>query len=152
MYLLDTNHCFHLLNKHPGIIQKISQLEDEISVVTCVIVQGELAYMAQQSERREENLRQVEQFLENIEIYPVDKETADIYGKLKATIIDHFGLKERAKRRKTTVEKLGFQENDLWIAAITKRHGFTVVSADSDFERIKEVEEPSVENWWSPLQ
>jgi predicted nucleic acid-binding protein len=49
--------------------------------------------------------------------------------------------------RRVTIEKLGFQENDLWIAAIAKCHRFTIVSTDSDFERIKEVEELFVENW-----
>ncbi|MBI1926747.1 type II toxin-antitoxin system VapC family toxin [Candidatus Poribacteria bacterium] len=150
MYLLDTNHCYHFLKKHASILQKIFQLGDDSLVVTCVIVQGELVYMAQKSERKEENLHELEQFLEHMAVYPVDRETADIYGRIKAAIIDHFGPKEKAKRRKATIEQLGFQENDLWIAAIAKRHGFTVVSADSDFERIKVIEELSVEKWWSP--
>ncbi len=147
MYLLDTNHCSYLLDNHPIVVQKFAELGNEDTAVTCVIVQGELVYMAQKSERKAENLRRVEQFLEQIEIYPISEETADIYGKLKAAIIDHFGPKEKAQRRRVTIEKLGFQENDLWIAAIAKCHGFTIVSTDSDFERIKEVEELFVENW-----
>jgi len=147
MYLLDTNHCFQLLYNHPGITQKLSQLGDKVFVATCVIVQGELVYMAHKSEQQERNLRRLERFLDDIEIYPISEETADVYGRLKAAIIDHFGPKERAQRRRITIEKLGFQENDLWIAAIAKCHGFTIVSMDSDFERIKEVEELFVENW-----
>jgi len=37
--------------------------------------------------------------LKHIRVYSVDAETADIYGKLKAEIIDHFGPKAKAKRR-----------------------------------------------------
>ena len=82
-----------------------------------------------------------------MEIYPIDKETADTYGRLKSAIIDHFGPKERARRRKATTEKLSFQENDLWIAALAIRHQLIVVSTDSDFQRIKEVWDLPVETW-----
>lgn len=149
MYLLDTNHCSRLLQGHPSIINKLKKLE-ETPIATCVIVRGELIFMAQKSERKAENLHQIHQFLDDILVYPIDDETADIYGTLKAAILERFGPKEKAQRRKTETTKLGFSENDLWIAAIAKRYGLTVVSADSDFERLKEVEELFVEQWWSP--
>jgi len=88
-----------------------------------------------------------EEFLKDVEVYPVDNETADIYGNLKASILDRFRPKEKAKRRKAKMEKLGFSENDLWIAAIAKRHGFILVSSDSDFERIRQVADLSIEAW-----
>ena len=122
----------------------------EAPLATCVIVRGELIFMAHKSERKDENLHQVCQFLSDILIYPIDDETADLYGKLKASILQRFGPKEKALRRKTDLAKLGFGENDLWIAAIAKRYGVTVVSADQDFQRLKEVVELSVETWWTP--
>ena len=149
MYLLDTNHCSRLLQGHPAIVSKLQEL-GEVPIATCVIVRGELIFMAQKSEQKAENLHQVHQFLSDILVYPIDDETADIYGKLKAAILDRFGPREKAQRRKTETTKLGFSENDLWIAAVAKRYALTIVSADSDFERLKEVETLSIEQWWSP--
>ncbi len=149
MYLLDTNHCSRLLQGHPQLTQKLTTVDNTL-VATCVIVQGELMFMAWRSDRRAENRRNVETFLKNIRVYPVDSQVADIYGQIKAAILAHFGPKEKAKQRKAKVEKLGFSDNDLWIAAIAKRYGLTIVSADSDFERIKEVEDLTVEAWWRP--
>lgn len=149
MYLLDTNHCSRLLQGHSAIISKLQELGDT-PIATCVIVRDELIFMAQKSEQKAENLHHVHQFLHDIVVYPVDDHTADIYGKLKARILDHFGPREKAQRRKTNTTKLGFSENDLWIAAIAKRYALTIVSADSDFDRIKKVEDLSVERWWSP--
>lgn len=149
MYLLDTNHYSRLLQGHPAMIRKLRQLRDT-PVATCVIVRGELIFMAQKSEQKAENLHQVHQFLNDILVYPIDDETANIYGAIKAAILEHFGPREKAKRRKIETTQLGFSENDLWIAAIARRYALTVVSADDDFERIKQVEELSVERSWSP--
>lgn len=146
MFLLDTNHCSRLIDGNESIISRLLELGDTI-ITTCVIVQGELSFMVERSERKESNRKKVQAFLQDIEIYPIDKPTADIYGKLKAAIFTHFGPKEKAKRDKISLEKLGFKENDLWIAAIAKRHRFTLVSSDSDFERIREVEELPLECW-----
>ncbi|WP_373270749.1 PIN domain-containing protein [Nostoc sp. T09] len=42
---------------------------------------------------------------------------------------------------------LGFDENDLWIAAVALQYSLIVVSADSDFQRIQQVRKLSVESW-----
>ena len=150
MYLLDTTHCSRLLQGDSSVVQKLSELADT-SVATCAIVRGELIFMACKSKQRDANLDRIKDFLEDIEVYPVDDETADIYGKLKAEILDYFGPKEKAKRRRARIESLGFTDNDLWIAAVAKRYGFTIVSADSDFERLKEVNDLRVEHWCLPV-
>ncbi|WP_298266767.1 type II toxin-antitoxin system VapC family toxin [Geobacter sp.] len=87
------------------------------------------------------------EFFDEIEVFPVDDQVADIYGELKASIIDYFGPKEKAKRRRARIEELGFSENDLWIAAVAKRYGYTVVSCDSDFRRLQEIGSLKVESW-----
>ena len=76
-----------------------------------------------------------------------DDEAADVYGQLKAAVLDRFGPREKAKRRKAKTERLGFSENDMWIAAIARRRGLTVVSADSDFQRIAEAVDLTIETW-----
>jgi tRNA(fMet)-specific endonuclease VapC len=149
MYLLDTTHCSQLLANNPTVTKKLSDLGDVI-VGTCVIVQGELVFGASISEQRKTNLQRIKEFLNDVEVYEIDQETADIYGNIKATIFNHFAPKEKAKRRQFAIRELGIGENDLWIAAIAKRHGLIVVSSDGDFDRIREVEDLSVEKWWLP--
>src|SRR5690349_19391696 len=121
MYLLDTNHCSHLIMGSPDIRQRLMDLGDA-RVVTCTIVRGELVFWAEKSERQEANRRIIEEFLADIDVLPVDGEAATFYGELKARIVNRFGPRERAKRRRATIERLGFTENDLWIAAIAQQH------------------------------
>jgi tRNA(fMet)-specific endonuclease VapC len=49
-------------------------------MATCVIVQGELLFMAHHSQRAAENRAVVRAFVNAIRIHPVDGETADLYG------------------------------------------------------------------------
>ena len=146
MYLLDTNHCSNLILGSPVIAQRLTEL-GSTSIATCVIVRGELIFWAEKSEQRVSNLQAVNEFLADIEVLPVDDAAADFYGGLKAAILDRFGPREKVKRRKVTTARLGFSENDLWIAAIAKRFGLIIVSSDSDFERIAEVTAIQLESW-----
>ncbi len=119
------------------------------AVSTCVIVRGELIYMAEKSEQRQSNLMEVEAFFEDIFTYPVDQDTAAIYGRLKVDVINYYGPKEKSKRRRIRIEDLGVHENDLWIAAIAIQHNLTVVSEDNDFQRMRDAAALQVENWLS---
>ncbi|MFN6567026.1 type II toxin-antitoxin system VapC family toxin [Dendronalium sp. ChiSLP03b] len=146
MYLLDTNHCSAIILGEPNVICRITEV-GELNIATCVIVQGELTYMMENSAQRETNLVSLTEFIEDIRIYGVTEDTANIYGQLKAALMKQFGPKEKSKRRKTQVTDLGFDENDLWIAAVALQHGLILVSADRDFQRIQQVRTLSVESW-----
>lgn len=103
--------------------------------------------MAEKSDRSEENRKRTERLLISFLVYGIDEATADWYGTFKARLINHFGPKEKAKRRHTTIAQIGVSENDLWIAACAKRHDLVIVSADADFRRIQEVTDLRVESW-----
>lgn len=148
-YLLDTNHCSRLIDGHPAVVGRLSELGDA-RVVTCAIVQGELIFMAHMSQHRRANLDRVRSFLNTIQVLPLQRGTAVCYGELKAATIERFAPKERVKRRKVAIEELGFQDNDLWIAAVALCEELILVSPGSDFRRLREVRDLALEQWWSP--
>jgi len=61
-------------------------------VATCVIVQAELLYMAYNSGQKARNLARVKVFIEDINVYFIDEETADIYAQFKAEMLERFAL------------------------------------------------------------
>jgi tRNA(fMet)-specific endonuclease VapC len=147
MYLLDTNHCSRLLLGDTNIIRRIA-MTDESLIATSAIVKGELTFMMENSKQKENNLSRLSEFFEDIRVYLVDDDTATIYGQLKAALFNQFAPKEKEKRRKTTITSLGFDDNDIWIAATAIQHDLTVVSADSDFVRMRSVKPFPLENWY----
>jgi tRNA(fMet)-specific endonuclease VapC len=110
-------------------------LEDAY-VCTCVIVQCELQFMAERSERRETNLVRLKTFFRDIEVLPVRPEVAVTYGEIKSALLKRLNPRNRLGRRGAKLEQLGFTDNDLWIAAIAVCNDLTVLSQDSDFARI----------------
>lgn len=148
MYLLDTNHCSQIIGANPDVIKKLQENSSQ-GVGISAITRGELIFMIERSERVEENYKRFSPFLDNINTYLIDNAISDCYGKLKAKILKHFGPKDKKQARNTTIQKLGFSDNDLWIAATAISYNLTVVSADSDFVRIQEVQALVLENWCS---
>jgi tRNA(fMet)-specific endonuclease VapC len=146
MYLLDTNHCSRIIFGEANIIRRLQE-HIGLGVATSVIVQGELLYMVQKSSQQQANLRFVRTFLQTIDLYPISGGVADVYGSLKGEIIESFGPKDKAQRRKFTVQNLGFSDNDLWIASTALHYNLIVVSGDRDFQRIQQVQAFRSESW-----
>ena len=138
MYLLDTNHCSRIIFGETNLIQQL-ELHSEAGVATSVIVRGELLYMVAKSQQTAANIQQVNAFLNKIDLYPINLSISDIYGDLKGKLINTFGPKEKAERRKFNIQTLGFGDNDLWIAATAIHYNLTIVSTDNDFRRIQPV-------------
>jgi len=145
-YLLDTTHCIDLLNAKPYMARKVDELGDSV-LSTCIIVQGELIYGALISERVAENLDDIAEFLQNLVIYDLNRDTAIIYAKLKSSILDRFMPKVKGRRRNTNIGSLGFKDNDLWIATTAIQYDLILVSNDSHIFRLKDIEGLKVENW-----
>ena len=146
MYLLDSTHCIMIMSNKGSVLQKIESLIDT-PISTCSVVIGELFFGAYKSDQTQLNIQLIEQFLNKMHVYQTDNDTARIYGRIKAGIIDYFGPKDRNQRRIARIEKMGFRDNDIWISAVAIKHKLTVVSADSDFQRLKLIEDLSVETW-----
>ncbi len=146
MYLLDTNHCTFLIEGVPTVINRLQEVGNALTA-TSVIVAGELLFMAQNSQQRTANLLKIRAFLQRIDVYPIDLAIAEIYGEFKTELIRQFGPREKSRRRTTKLGEIGISENDLWIAATALRHSLTVVSTDSDFERMRQVREFNLESW-----
>ena len=146
MLLLDTNHCFRIIARDPRLLGHLEHVVTD-SIATSVIVAGELTYGASISQQHDENRSAVVRFLTAIDVVPISSEIAGVYGDLKAALLERFGPRERARRRDFDLAKLGFGDNDLWIAASAIELGAILVTADPDFERIAEVADLAIENW-----
>ena len=88
----------------------------------------------------------VAQLKEKIDVF-LEAKFIPLAVKLKLAILDYFGPKSRSKRRNTKTESPGFKDNDLWIATVAIQHSLTLVSADSDIQRLDGIEGLRVENW-----
>lgn len=145
-YLIDTNHCSDLIKGIPQVIEALEQRSNSI-IGASIITYAELFYMAEKSKRVESNRQIVAAFIQDVELYLVDKMTAQIYSRLKADIFNYFAPKEKVKRRRVTINTLGFSDHDIWIAATALQHNLTLVSADSDFRRMQKIQNFPLESW-----
>jgi tRNA(fMet)-specific endonuclease VapC len=118
-----------------------------IKISTCLITRGELMFGVHKSDQGAENLQKIELFLEDTPLYGMDIETTNIYGKLKASVVELFGPKDKSKRRNTKTESLGFKDNDLWIASIAIQHNLILVSADAHIQKLQGIIGLKVESW-----
>jgi tRNA(fMet)-specific endonuclease VapC len=130
MYLLDTNICIYIINKHPAnIIEKIGRfnpLEIKISSITV----SEMEYGASKSENREMNRFALKRFLSSFEIINFDTKDAEIYGIIRAEL-----------ERKGNI----IGPYDLQLAAQALRWNYILVTNNTrEFQRITRLK---LENW-----
>lgn len=85
-YMFDTNVCIRLLKgDFPEMLKHIEKINDD-DVYISAVVRFELYYGACKSSRVEENLEKLSTFFENYELLPVDQETADKAGIIRAEL------------------------------------------------------------------
>lgn len=126
-YLFDTNIVIGLFAGDPVIIEKIRFHTNTIQIPSIVL--GELFYGAEQSAKRESNRRRIEEFAQTVLVTECDLDTARQYAVIKTQL----------KLKGTPIP-----ENDVWIAALARQHGLTLVTRDKHFLTIDGL---SLENW-----
>ncbi len=131
MFLLDTNTIVYCLKGSAAVesnLQKHFHDPMKISIISLM----ELYYGAYKSQRITGNLAKLRTLENSFEIIPLAKESADIFGSLKATL-------ERSGSR--------LDDFDLTIAATALAHNLTLVTNNvKHFQRIEGLE---LANWTS---
>ncbi|MCA1949554.1 MAG: type II toxin-antitoxin system VapC family toxin [Treponema sp.] len=130
MYLLDTNICIYIINKHPReIIEKIKQLKPSQVKLSAISV-GELEYGVFKSKNREQNRNALIDFLSGFDILPFNDNDAEVFGLIRAEL-----------------EKRGqvIGSYDMQIAAQAISNDLILVTNNTgEFERISQLK---LENW-----
>ena len=127
-YLLDTSICVFLLRGNNRIEEKLNEIEEDECYITDAVV-AELLFGAYYSDRVEDNLRQVENFVSEMKVIPF-----------------HETLHAFAQER-TALWKVGkkIDDFDLLIGSAAKAKGLVVVTHNrKHFEHIEGI---SIEDW-----
>ena len=125
-FLLDTNIVIALFRKDKSVLSQL-RIADEVFIP--IIVLGELYYGARKSVHTEENVERIRDLANSAMVIGIDGNIAEMYGTVKDML--------RASGKP-------IPENDIWIAAVAKEYGLTVVSRDEHF---REIEDLHVEEW-----
>lgn len=121
-FLLDTDTCIYLINRHPKVRRKAPPAQCAISV----IVLGELERAVQRSKRPEPTV----EFINRINVVPLEDNAAREYGDIRHYL-------------ESTGQMIG--PNDLWIAAHASALKLTLVTNNTrEFRRVPNL---SVATW-----
>ncbi|MDQ4078438.1 MAG: PIN domain-containing protein [Chloroflexota bacterium] len=129
-YLLDTNHASRLMSQDRRVLSHVRQAEtsgDTLGVSMTVV--GELYFAVHASRRHVQNLQRLQQLLATLHIYPFEQADAEEFGRIQA--------EQKAKGR--PIPPL-----DAQIAAVARRRGLTVLTADKHFGYVDGI---PTQNW-----
>ena len=130
MYLLDTNICIYIINRHPQkVVEKIKTLEP-IDIKLSSISVSELEYGVSKSKYRDRNREALIHFISGFDIIPFDERDAEVYGLIRAD------LENRG-------EVIGPYDMQIASQAIS-RNLILVTNNTSEFQRINNLK---LENW-----
>jgi tRNA(fMet)-specific endonuclease VapC len=130
MYLLDTNICIYIVNKHPveitSRLEKYKPSEIKISSITV----AEMEYGASKSKNREKNRIALKNFLSPFEIINFDSTDAEIYGIIRAELEQNGNI---------------IGPYDMQLAAQALRANYVFVT--NNIREFKKVKKLKIENW-----
>lgn len=127
-YLLDTSTCIFLLRGKRNVEEKLNEIDEESCYISDVVV-AELFFGAYYSDRVEDNLRQVEEFVREMKVIPFDQ------------VIHTFSI-ERAKLWKAGKK---IEDFDLLIGCAAKAKNLTVVTHNR--RHFDHIEGLQIEDW-----
>lgn len=130
MTILDTNICVRFLRGEVSVVRRLLDADENDDLRIPAMVEGELFYGVEKSERRDENREKVKALLAFLPVCHADDETMEKFGELKAKA-------EAAGRR--------VDDADVIIAATAMRHGALLVTGNTrHFSRFDGLE---IEDW-----
>ncbi len=130
MTILDTNICVRFLRGDESVVRRLLDADENDDLRIPAMVEGELFYGVEKSERRDENREKVKALLAFLPVCHADDETMEKFGELKAKA-------EAAGRR--------VDDADVIIAATAMRHGALLVTGNTrHFSRFDGLE---IEDW-----
>lgn len=130
MTILDTNICVRFLRGEESVVRRLLDADENDDLRIPAMVEGELFYGVEKSERRDENREKVKALLAFLPVCHADDETMEKFGELKA--------KAEAARRRV-------DDADVIIAATAMRHGALLVTGNTrHFSRFDGLE---IEDW-----
>jgi len=121
---LDTNAYRALDDGNKHLAEAINA---SVEIGMPIVVLGELYYGIFAGQRQADNLSKLRRFLgtSRVETLDIDEVTAKMFGEIASEL-----------------KKLGrpIQQNDMWIAALCKQHGFSLATNDAGFLNITGLE------------
>lgn len=129
-YLLDCNHLSAALRKVSPVRERVrEERKAGHRFISCLPVLCELEVGIQQTAKPDEYRRRLAQLLRHVRLWPLDGETARLYGAVYIEL----------RRVGRVVSQV-----DMMLAALARQHGLTVLTTDRDFEALPDVR---IENW-----
>lgn len=130
MTILDTNICVRFLRGDESVVRRLLDADENDDLRIPAMVEGELFYGVEKSERRDENREKVKALLAFLPVCHADDETMEKFGELKA----------KAEAAGSRVD-----DADMIIAATAMRHGALLVTGNTrHFSRFDGLE---IEDW-----
>ena len=133
-YMLDTNIVIYTMKNRPEQVrQRFNQHSEQLCISS--VTYGELVYGCERSAWPEKNLKNLESFVNRLEVLPFDSNAASHFGQLRAK------LYSAGKPLRPT----GLTPYDMMIAGHARSCGLVLVSNNlKEFERVDGLR---LENW-----
>lgn len=129
-YLLDTNICIYIAKHRPPAVSARFAQHGAAELAMSVVTLGELRYGAEKSQSRERALAVLSQLASRMQIMPLSLECGEHYGEIRAQLA-------------RSGQMIG--NNDLWLAAQARAHGWILVTNNErEFARVEGLQ---LENW-----
>jgi predicted nucleic acid-binding protein len=120
--ILDTNALSALLDKDAALLEAIRQSRE---LALPVIVLGEFRFGIGVSRRRDQYETWLRRDLSLFRVLPVVEETSLYYAAIRSELKASGSL---------------IPANDAWIAALARQHRLPIVSRDTHFDKVKNIE------------